>query len=52
MLAGAVLGLLLGGAVVFALEYLESNILRIRDDVQNFLALPLLAAIPPEDSHM
>lgn len=52
MLAGAVLGLLLGGAVVFALEYLESNILRSRDDVQNFLALPLLAAIPPEDSHM
>lgn len=52
MLAGAVLGLLLGGAVVFALEYLESNILRSRDDVQSFLALPLLAAIPPEDSHM
>ncbi|MCZ7540648.1 MAG: hypothetical protein M5U29_12215 [Anaerolineae bacterium] len=52
VLAGAVLGLLLGGVVVFALEYLESNILRSRDDVQNFLALPLLAAIPPEDSHM
>lgn len=52
VLAGALLGLLLGGAVVFALEYLESNILRSRDDVQSFLALPLLAAIPPEDSHL
>ncbi|MEP0761856.1 MAG: hypothetical protein HRF48_03885 [Chloroflexota bacterium] len=52
VLAGAVLGLLLGGVVVFALEYLESNILRSREDVQTFLALPLLAAIPPEDSHM
>lgn len=52
VLAGAMLGLLLGGVVVFALEYLESNILRSRDDVQTFLALPLLAAIPPEDSHV
>jgi capsular polysaccharide biosynthesis protein len=52
VLAGAVLGLLLGGVVVFALEYMESNILRSREDVQTFLALPLLAAIPPEDSHM
>ena len=51
VLAGAVLGLLLGGVVVFALEYLESNILRRRDDVETFLALPLLAAIPAEDSH-
>ncbi|MBP8972540.1 MAG: hypothetical protein KBH93_01580 [Anaerolineae bacterium] len=52
VLAGALLGLLLGGVVVFVLEYLESNILRSREDVQTFLALPLLAAIPPEDSHM
>ena len=51
VLAGAVLGLLLGGVVVFALEYLESNIVRSREDVQTFLALPLLAAIPAEDSH-
>lgn len=52
VLAGVMLGLLLGGVVVFALEYMESNILRSREDVQTFLALPLLAAIPPEDSHM
>lgn len=51
MIAGAVLGLLLGGVIVFALEYLESNILRSRDDVAAFLALPLLAAIPAEDSY-
>jgi len=51
VLAGAILGLLLGGAIVFILEYLESNILRSKEDVESFLALPLLAAIPAEDSH-
>jgi capsular polysaccharide biosynthesis protein len=49
-LAGAVLGVLLGGAVVFVLEYLESNILRSKEDVEHFLELPVLAAVPAEDS--
>ncbi|MBN1201494.1 MAG: hypothetical protein JXJ20_06525 [Anaerolineae bacterium] len=49
-LAGAVLGLLLGGAVVFALEYLESNIVRRKEDVERFLDLPVLAAIPADDT--
>ncbi|MBN2303217.1 MAG: hypothetical protein JXQ72_01990 [Anaerolineae bacterium] len=49
-LAGAVLGLLLGGVVVFVLEYLESNIVRSRGDVELFLELPVLAAIPADDA--
>ena len=48
-MAGGMLGLLLGGAVVFALEYLESNIFRSKEDVEVFLELPVLAAIPAED---
>jgi capsular polysaccharide biosynthesis protein len=49
-LAGAMLGLLLGGAIVFVLEYLESNIVRSKDDVERFLELPVLAAIPADDA--
>jgi capsular polysaccharide biosynthesis protein len=50
VLAGGVLGLLLGGAVVFVLEYLESNIVRRKEDVERFLELPVLAAIPADDA--
>ena len=50
VLAGAILGLLLGGTVVFVLEYLESNIVRRKDDVERFLNLPVLAAIPADDT--
>ena len=48
--AGAVLGLLLGGVIVFVLEYLESNVIRQREDVTRSLNLPVLGAIPPEDA--
>lgn len=51
VLAGAVLGALLGGAVVFLLEYLESNIVRTKEDVERFLEIPVLAAIPADDAH-
>jgi capsular polysaccharide biosynthesis protein len=50
-LAGGVLGLLLGGVAVFVLEYLESNIVRSKEDVSRFLDLPVLAAIPADDLH-
>jgi capsular polysaccharide biosynthesis protein len=50
-LAGGILGLLLGGAVVFVLEYLQSNIVRSEEDVEHFLNLPVLAAIPADDVH-
>ena len=44
--AGAILGLLLGGVLVFVLEYLESISAVRRDDVERELDLPVLAAIP------
>jgi len=49
-IAGALIGLLLGGAVVFVLEYLESNIVRRKDDIERFLELPVLAAIPADET--
>ncbi len=49
VMAGAMLGLLLGGAAVFALEYMQSNIVREKGDVERFLELPVLAAIPADD---
>jgi len=51
VVAGAVMGILLGGVVVFVLEYLESNIVRSKEDVERFLELPVLAAIPADDVH-
>lgn len=44
--AGAVLGLLLGGVIIFALEYLESSIVRRREDIERSIDIPVLAAIP------
>lgn len=46
---GAVLGLLLGGVIVFVLEFLESSIIRRRDDLERGLELPVLAAIPDSE---
>ena len=48
VLAAAILGLLLGGAVIFVLEYLEANILRSAEDVERWLDAPILASIPAE----
>jgi capsular polysaccharide biosynthesis protein len=50
VVAGGVLGLVLGGVIVFVLEYLESNIIRRREDVVRSLDLPVLGAIPPEEA--
>jgi capsular polysaccharide biosynthesis protein len=44
--AGGVLGLLLGAIIVFILEYLESSIVRRREDLERVLDIPVLAAIP------
>jgi len=46
--AGAVLGLLLGGIIVFVLEYLESSVVRRREDLERGLDLPVLATIPAD----
>lgn len=50
MIAGGLLGLIVGAAVVFVLEYLESNIVRRKEDIERFLELPVLAAIPADDT--
>jgi capsular polysaccharide biosynthesis protein len=44
--AGIVLGVILGGVIIFVLEYLESSIVRRRDDIERILELPVLASIP------
>jgi capsular polysaccharide biosynthesis protein len=46
--AGAVLGLLLGGIIVFVLEYLESSVVHRREDLERGIDLPVLAAIPED----
>jgi capsular polysaccharide biosynthesis protein len=48
--AGAILGLLLGGVVVFGVEYLESGVIRSSDDVERALNLSVLGAIPPSEA--
>lgn len=44
--AGAVLGLLLGAVVIFVLEYMESSVVRHRQDLERVLDLPVLATMP------
>ncbi len=45
-LAGGILGLLLGGVIIFILEYLEAGIMRTREDVERTLDVSVLGAIP------
>jgi capsular polysaccharide biosynthesis protein len=44
--AGALLGLLLGGALVFALEWIDSGMVRTPAEVERLAGLTVLAAIP------
>ncbi|HEX2906216.1 MAG TPA: Wzz/FepE/Etk N-terminal domain-containing protein [Phototrophicaceae bacterium] len=46
---GGALGLLLGGIIVFVLEYLESSVIRRREDLERVLEIPVLAAIPENE---
>lgn len=45
-IAGGLVGLGLGAILIFVLEYLESAIVRRRDDIERTLDLPVLATIP------
>jgi len=45
---GAIGGLFLGIVLIFLLEYLESNIIRRREDVETALELKVLAAVPSD----
>lgn len=46
--AGVLLGLLFGVLLVFGLEFLESAVVRRRDDLERSLGIPVLAQIPGE----
>jgi capsular polysaccharide biosynthesis protein len=48
VVAGAIIGLLLGVVIVFFLESIESNILRSPDDVERVLGTTVIGAIPTE----
>lgn len=48
VVAAAVLGLLIGGLVVFGLEYFEASLLRSPKDIERWLDTPILALIPSE----
>jgi len=47
ILAGAILGLLLGGIIVFVAEYIDAGVIRSSDDLDH-LNLAVLGAIPAE----
>lgn len=47
VLAGGVFGLLLGGGIAAALEWLEAAYVRTRDELEQTAGLPVLGAIPP-----
>jgi capsular polysaccharide biosynthesis protein len=46
VVAGAIIGLLLGVVIVFFLESIESNILRSPDDIERVLGTTVIGAIP------
>lgn len=48
-LVGLIAGVFVGGIIVFVLEYLESAIVRRREDVESFAGLAVLATVPPSD---
>lgn len=46
MLAGGVLGALLGVVILFALEWLESDVIRSNEDVERYIGVPVIGSIP------
>jgi capsular polysaccharide biosynthesis protein len=49
-LAGGILGLLLGGVIVFVAEYVQAGVIRSPEDVERVLDLSVLGAIPPAEA--
>jgi|Deesub1362A_J573_1020465.scaffolds.fasta_scaffold02932_6 capsular polysaccharide biosynthesis protein len=45
-IAGGIFGVLLGGLVVFFLEWLESDIIRTAEDVERYIGVTVLGSIP------
>ena len=46
---GAIAGFFVGGIIVFILEFLESSIIRRREDLERSVGLPVLATVPDRD---
>ena len=46
MLAGGVLGALLGLVILFVLEWLESDVVRSHEDIERFTGVPVIGSIP------
>jgi len=44
--AGGIIGLMLGGLIVFVLEWIESGVLRSPEDVERAVGMTVLGAIP------
>jgi capsular polysaccharide biosynthesis protein len=49
-MAGGIVGLMLGGLIVFTLEWVESGILRTPEDVERAMGMNVLGAIPTGDA--
>jgi len=49
-IAGGILGIIVGGIIVFVMEYLESSVIRRREDLEQMLDLPVLSTIPDFDN--
>ena len=47
--AGAILGLLLAGVIIFFLEWVESGVVRSAADVERHLGLTVLGTVPPAE---
>lgn len=49
-LAGGILGALVGGVLIFLVEYRAASVIRFAEDVERGLGLPVLGAVPPVES--
>ncbi len=47
MVAGGVLGLIIGSLIVFFMEWAETDILRSPEETEKALGVPILGAVPP-----
>ena len=47
VIAAGVIGLLLGGLIVFFLEWMESDIIRSAQDIEKYIGVVVLGTIPP-----
>lgn len=49
-IAGGLLGFVLGGVIVLTLEFLESSVVRSREDLERTLDMVVLASIPDDNA--